>query len=207
MRRFKYLAAVTTIIGLVAGSAATAAAATAQPARPQVTAVRLVGGATTVTTAPGVVPALVGNGIVPIATFPGSESVWFVKSGPTLRFTFPVTGGQVSLKPLGGQIHHSGGILFVNTRNGKKIQVSRFTIDLTHGDLTGIVNGDPKARVPLFRLGLSHAALAAGKHIVTARGITVTLTATAAQALDTALGTRLFSAGLTLGTASTALRF
>ena len=28
-------------------------------------------------------------------------------------------------------------------KNGKKIEVSSFTIDLTHADLTGIVNGNP----------------------------------------------------------------
>jgi hypothetical protein len=64
-----------------------------------------------------------------------------------------------------------------------------------------------KDRAPLFRLDLSHARLAAGKHIVTARGIGLTLTATAAKALNAALGTKLFSAGLKLGTASTLLRF
>ena len=35
----------------------------------------------------------------------------------------------------------------------------------------------------------------------------MTLTKTAASALDAALGTKLFSAGLKLGTASTVLRF
>ena len=35
----------------------------------------------------------------------------------------------------------------------------------------------------------------------------MTLTKTAANALDAALGTRLFSAGLKLGTATTVLRF
>ena len=77
----------------------------------------------------------------------------------------------MTLSPLGGTIDHRGGILFSNVKNGKKIEVSRFTIDLTHADLTGIVNGNPKARVPLFGLDLSHAKLAAGKHIVTARGM------------------------------------
>jgi hypothetical protein len=61
--------------------------------------------------------------------------------------------------------------------------------------------------VPLFGLDLSHARLAAGKHTVTARGIGLTLTAAAAKALNGALGTQLFSAGLKLGTASTLLRF
>jgi hypothetical protein len=91
--------------------------------------------------------------------------------------------------------------------NGKTIKVSRFTVDLSHTDLTGIVNGNPQARVPLFRLDLSHAKLAAGKHVITARGIGLKLTATAAKALNAALGTRLFSAGLKLGTAQTLLRF
>jgi hypothetical protein len=206
MRGFRYLAGVTVIAGLVAGSAATASAATSQPARQQAAAVHLTGGATTVTTAPGVASALLSKGIVPLATSPGSQSV-LSQGGPAARFTFPVTGGQVTLSPLGGQIGHSGGILFLNAANGKEIQVSHFTIDLTQADLTGIVNGNPAARVSLFNLSLSHAKLAAGKHTVTASGIGVTLTATAAKALNAALGTTLFSAGLHLGTAGTLLRF
>ena len=106
-----------------------------------------------------------------------------------------------------GKIRHAGGILFINVANGKNIEVSRFTINLSRGNLTGIVNGNPKARVPLFNLDLSHAKLAAGKHIVTARGIGLKLTSVAAKALNAALGTKLFSAGLKLGTAGTLLRF
>jgi hypothetical protein len=155
----------------------------------------------------GVAPTLLKHGIVPLATWPGRESVRFLKSGPAVRFAFPVTGGRVTLSPLGGKINHRGGILFFNVKNGKKIEVSRFTVDLTHADLIGIVNGNPKARVPLFRLDLSHAKLAAGKQIITARGIGLKLTSVAAKALNAALGTKLFSAGLKLGTAKTLLRF
>jgi len=165
------------------------------------------GGVTTVSTPPGIAAALLKNGIVPLATPPGGQSVQIRKTGPAVRFTFPVTGGRVTLNPLGGNIQHRGGILFLNLKNGKSIQVSRFTINLTRADLTGIVNGNPKARVPLFRLDLSHAKLTAGKHIVTARGIGLKLTSAAAKALNAALGTKLFSAGLKLGTASTLLRF
>ena len=64
----------------------------------------------------------------------------------------PGDGGPGDPSPLGGTIDHRGGILFINLKNGKKIEVSRFTIDLTHADLTGIVNGNPKARVPLSPL-------------------------------------------------------
>jgi hypothetical protein len=209
MRGFRYLAAVTAIAGLVTGSAATAASAAAsqRTGAQAAEAVHLRSGATAVTTAPGIAPALLKNGIVPLATWPGTQSVLSATSGPAARFAFPVTGGTVTLSPLGGKVRHAGGILFLNVANGKNIKVSRFTIDLSHGDLTGIVNGNPKARVALFRLDLSHARLAAGKHIITARGIGLRLTAAAAAALNAALGTKLFSAGLTLGTASTLLRF
>ena len=206
MRGFKYLAAVTAIAGL-AGCAATAASGATSHTAQAAAAVHLGGGSTAVTTAPGIAPALLKNGIVPRAIAPGRESVLSLNSGPAVRFTFPVTGGKVTLKPLGGTIGHRGGIVFTNKKNGKKIEVSRFTIDLGHADLTGIVNGNPQARVPLFRLDLSHAKLAAGKHVVTAKGIGVKLTSAAAKALNAALGTKLFSGGLKLGTASTLLRF
>jgi hypothetical protein len=209
MRGFRYLAAVIASAGLVTGSAATAASAAAsQGAGAQAAAaVHLQGGVTAVTTAPGIAPALLKNGIVPLATWPGTQSVLSARSGPAARFAFPVTGGRVTLSPLGGKVRHAGGILFLNVTNGKTIEVSRFTIDLSHADLTGIVNGNPKVRVPLFRLDLSHAKLAAGKHVITARGIGLRLTRAAATALNAALGTKLFSAGLNLGTASTLLRF
>jgi hypothetical protein len=209
MRGFRHLAAVIAIAGLVTGSAATAAsAAVSQHAGTRAAAaVRLRGGTTAVTTAPGIAAALLKNGIVPLATWPASQSVLSARGGPAARFAFPVTGGTVTLSPLGGKVRHAGGILFLNATNGKTIEVSRFIIDLSHADLTGIVNGNAKARVALFRLNLSHASLAAGQHVITARGIGLTLTRVAATALNAALGTRLFSAGLNLGTASTLLRY
>ncbi|HEX9065397.1 MAG TPA: hypothetical protein VF843_09825 [Streptosporangiaceae bacterium] len=188
---------------LLAGGAASASAAAVHPAA----SVQLKGGRTSVTTGPGIALTLLKNGIVPIATWPGTQSLVSGKGGPAARFTFPVTGGRVSLSPPSGDIRHRGGILFFNAANGKHVQVSRFTIDLKHADLTGIVNGNAKVRVPLFNLSLAHAKIKAGNHVVTVRGIVVKLTAVAAKALNAALGTKLFASGLTLGTASTTLRF
>jgi hypothetical protein len=88
------------------------------------------GGRTTVTTAPGIAAALLGNGIIPLAIPPATEGVHVGKSGLAVRFAFPVTGGQVSLQPLAGQIRHSGGILFLGVKNGSKIAVSDFVISL-----------------------------------------------------------------------------
>jgi hypothetical protein len=207
MRGFRHLAVVAAIVGLTGSAAVAASAATSHRGAQAAAGVHLRGGATAVTTAPGIAPALLKNGIVPLATAPGTESVVLPKSGPAVRFAFPVTGGSVSLSPLGGKIYHAGGIFFANVTNGKTVQVSQFTINLSREDLTGILNGNPKARVPLFNLDLSHAKITAGKHMVTVKRIVVKLTSIAAKALNAALGTKLFSGRLTLGTAGTVLRF
>jgi hypothetical protein len=206
MRKLWRLAATATAAALVvAGPAAGAAsAAAAHHARPA-GAVALRGGHTAVTTAPGIAAALIGHGIVPIATLPGTEGVALGSSGPVARFGFPVTGGRVSLKPLAGQIQHRGGILFLDVKTGKQILVSNFTINLGSHLLIATVNGNPKARVAIFRLGLAHAVLHVRGHWVSARGITVRLTKAAAGALNATFGTTLFAGGLLIGSASTVL--
>jgi hypothetical protein len=207
MRTFQRLATAITAAALLTLSAAAAApAATAHQAAGHATRVQVRGGHTTVTTAPGIAAALIGHHIIPSAIPPGTEHVRHTKSGVVVTFRFPVTGGHVSLNPLGGRIRHRGGILFSDPKNGKKIAVSNFTISLTHQVLTGIVNGNPHARVPLFRLGLAHATLHAHRHWVTAHGIVLRLTKTAAKALDATFGTTLFKAGLVIGTAATKIR-
>lgn len=203
MRVFRRLAVIAAAAGLLLGPAAGIASAGAHtPA-----AARLSGGTTAVTTGPGIAVALLKNGIVPVATRPGREAVKYRHGQVAVKLAFPVTGGRVTLSPLGGYITHSGGILFIDLRTGKEVKVSDFVISLTHANLTGIVNGNPKARVALFNLSLAHATLTAGHHSVRATGIGVSLTKTAAAALNSTLGTSLFGPGLKLGTASTVLRF
>jgi hypothetical protein len=73
--------------------------------------------------------------------------------------------------------------------------------------LTAEVNGNARVRVPLLSLSLAHASVHAGWHQVQISGIVLTLTKTAASALDSTFGTTLFTAGLELGTASTTLRY
>jgi hypothetical protein len=208
MRAFRRLASLTAIAGLLLVPAAgIASASTARPAAVSPSRVRLHGGITRVTTAPGIAAALLKNGIVPVPTSPATEGIRYKDGQVYARFSFPVTGGNVGLNPLAGDVRHAGGILFIDVDNGKTLKVSRFTIDLKHADLTGIVNGNPHARVPLFTLDLSHAKLTTGVRSVHATGIVLKLTKAAAGALDATFGTTLFSSGLELGTASTTLRF
>jgi hypothetical protein len=210
MRAFRRLAAVTAVSGLfLVPTAVAASASTSQAASPaaQARPVHLTGGTTQVTTAPGIAVALLKNGIVPVPAGRAREAVLNRHGQVAVRFGFPVTGGHVTLSPLGGTVDHRGGITFIDITSGKSITVGRFVINLRAAVLTGIVNGNPKVRVPLFRLNLSHARLRAGKHQVRAAGIVLTLTKTAAGALNSTLGTSLFSAGLKVGTAATVLRF
>ncbi|MGO8980899.1 MAG: hypothetical protein ACLQER_16690 [Streptosporangiaceae bacterium] len=202
-RRLAALTAVTASAGLLLVSGSGIASATAKPAA----SVRLSGGDTRVTTGPGIATALLSHQIVPLAVSPGHQWLIVRRGQPAVNFEFPVTGSRVSLNPVGGYIDHRGGILFVNIRNGKQIEVSNFIINLNKSDLTGIVNGNGRVRVPVFSLSLAHATLKAGPHSVEATGIVVTLTKAAAGALNASLGTNLFSGGLRIGTAGTELRF
>lgn len=205
MRMFKRVAVVATMAALVAGPVAGTASASASTAA-RAAQVRLTGGDTTVTTAPGIATALLGNGIVPIATLPGTEGAQ-LGGGVAVRFTFPVTGGWLNTAKLTGTIWHKGGILFADLPAGKQIAVSDFVISVHQGVLTAEVNGNPKVRVPLLRLNLAHARIHAGRHYVQVSGIVLTLTSTAASALDATFGTTLFKPGLEFGTGSTLLRF
>jgi hypothetical protein len=212
MRMFKRLAMTASVaallIGGAAGAAGAASASTAS-ARPQnpVSVTRLTGGQTTLTTAPGIAAALLGHGIVPLAVLPGVSGVGASKSGIAVAFAFPVTGGSVNLRQLTGTIGHRGGIDFIAPATGKSLVVSSFVINLKQKVLTAIVNGNPKARVPLLSLSLASAKIVAGKHTVRISGIVARLTKTAASALDATFGTSLFTPGLELGTAGTLLKF
>jgi hypothetical protein len=206
MRMFKRVAIVATMAGLVAGPVAAASSASASTASPS-SQVRLTGGETTVTTAPGIATTLLGHGIVPVATLPGTEGASIGAGGVAVRFTFPVTGGWLNAGKLTGTIWHKGGILFADVPAGKQILVSDFVISVHQGVLTAKVNGSSKTRVPLLKLSLAHAVIHKGWHSIKISGIGLALTRTAASALNATFGTSLFQPGLKLGTASTVLRF
>jgi hypothetical protein len=206
MQVFKRAAAISMAAGLFfgAGGAVAASAATAAPHQNQV---RLTGGDTSVTTAPGIAAALLSHGIVPLAVLPGTQGASISGGNVAVTFTFPVTGGWVNLATLHGTIYHSGGILFIDPAAGRQIEVSNFVISVHQGVLTAEVNGNPSTRVPLLNLSLAHATVHAVRGKVQISGIVLTLTKIAASALDSTFSTTLFTAGLELGTASTTLTY
>jgi hypothetical protein len=208
MRALLRIAAVATATGLLlAPVTAVASASASHPAATHATTVHLRGGTTSLTTVPGLAAVLLGDSIVTFATAPGTESLLGSTSNPQIKFSFPVTGGRVNPSRLHGSIKHRGGILFLNTSNGDAIKLSRFTINLTHKRLSAVVSS-VGVRVIVAKLNFSHARVRIGRHRVRASRIGVHLTADAADALNTALGTSsLFTAGMKIATAATSPRF
>ena len=121
--------------------------------------------------------------------------------GPTAKrryFAFPIVGGKVDKRPLGGKIVHSGGLSF--SADSKSVVVKRFVIDLDRGVLTAKVAGTGQ-RIALLKLGAPESAKVGSEKIVL-RGVDAKLTATAAGALNESLDTDLFARGLLIGEAT-----
>jgi hypothetical protein len=206
MRAVLRIAAITTAAGLLlAPMAGLASASTTQPATAHAVSVHVTGGETSLTTVSGLVGNLTQGGIALYATAPGTESLLGSASHPRLKFSFPVTGGQVNPGGgLTGTIKHAGGILLINTSNGHTIELSHFNISLTHKHLSAIVRG---VRVTVAHLSFAHAKVSVGLGEVKARKISATLTTAGADALDAALGTMLFTPGMRIATVRTLARF
>ena len=122
--------------------------------------------------------------------------------GPTAKrpytFAFPIVGGKVDKRPLGGKIVHSGGLSF--SADSEKVVVKRFVIDLDRGVLTAKVLGTGQ-RIALLRLGAPDGVKVGSERIVLT-GVDAKLTSQAAKALNGALDTDLFAGGLLIGEAT-----
>jgi hypothetical protein len=199
MRAFMRIAAVTAAAGLFLAPAAGAASAAVTHPAPHLT--HVLGGTTHVTTAPGIAHALLANGIVPIATSPGTSSL---TAGGSVHFAFPVTSGSVGLVPPSGHINHAGGILFFKSVS-KNITISSFRISLASRTLSAVASIKGHPRVAIFKLNLAHAVVHHSLHSVTVSNIGLDLTAPAAAALDAALATTAFTPGMDVATGSTKL--
>jgi len=176
----KFLAAFAAVVGLVAvGSVAPAQAQAQEQKRARV-------GYTQVVVDPAVYSLIAGAGITPAAV--GGAKAFAYKG--TLAARFPITG--YSLRQV--RIKHSGGISL--TAGDATISLRRFNIDLGRLKVSGKVAGSigNVGRVDLFKIRRTDRP---GLGLVK-----LTLTATAAGALNSTFGVKAFSAGDTFGYAS-----
>lgn len=121
---------------------------------------------------------------------------------------FPIIEGTIDALNAKGEIAHSGGLSL--TAGGTRVELRNFVIDTTGGTpvLTGLVvaNRSVVGRIPLFDLQLPTSfqlpLRAIGGRIVLIPNVGVTLTQTAATALNGAFGVTAFTAGFNIGTAT-----
>lgn len=220
MRTFLRVSAMAAAAGLFLAPAAGSASAAAAPAG-SVTTVGVMGGVTTVTTSAGLPSLLFQKGISLLATTPatatltgGSRLFGGLPTGPgpgavkipALRLVFPVSGGRAGLHPVSGRVSQRGGVLFVRASTDQTVLFSSFVMDFGHRQVTAEVDGDPRVRVALFRLDLSHARVRPAGRSIAVTGIGLTVTGAGARAVDTGLGTTALSPGTQAGTATTVLR-
>jgi len=127
--------------------------------------------------------------------------------------TFPITGGAIDLDSAAGNIVHSGGLTL--EAGGTEVRLQSFVIDTTSTTpgapvLTGIVivNNKLVGRLPLFNLvlpaGFSLPLRAEGGFVLQLKDVGLTLTSTAAGALNGVYGLKpgTIPADLPIGTAS-----
>lgn len=172
--------------------------ASAQASTPTTT---LAGGYTELTTDPGTTKALVANRILPLPVFPSWVIPTKADGQLALRYRFYITGGQ-----LPGEILHSGGLKFVNLKNGKSLTVRDFIIDTGKQELTAFVPA-LNTRAPILSLGLVGAPITPGSIYTKVGPVPARLTGIAASALNDKLSTDIFAEGLLIGTANVYARF
>jgi hypothetical protein len=177
---------------LVIGTATATAAPTVQ----------LDGVRTTLWTDPATTKVLLAHKIVPLPACGTGVDVKMTPQGPSVGFSFPISGGRVDAATLAGYINHTGGLRFVNRANGKHLSLTNFRIVIdAQPHLTAIVNGNPRVRVTILRLNLSRATVSKPLPYVKVGNVGTYLNATAAGALNNALGVSFFAPGIKLGTA------
>ena len=110
---------------------------------------------------------------------------------------FPIVRGVVR-SDLAGQVKHSGGIRL--SAGDTEIELTRFVVDTLRGVLTAETDG---IRIDLLKLDLSAAQVTpVGIDDLRIAGVSASLTATAAEALNATFGVTAFSEGLVLGAAT-----
>ena len=109
--------------------------------------------------------------------------------------TFPVTGGNLNPATAAGTIRHSGGLRF--QAGGKKLATKNFVVKTGKGNVLSAQVGG--ARVNLLKLNLSKAKITRPGAGINVSRVGVSLTGTAAKALNSTFGVKLFRKNLRLG--------
>ena len=167
-------------------------AAPAGAAAPGLSATKATGGTTTLKIGGVTAGALALAGVSVRAVAPAG------KSSAGLRF--PVSGGTIRPARLLGSISHRGAVRFSLGRRSIVLRSLRITVTSRGASMSASI---ARRRITILRLSLAKAIIASpGPLSVTASNITATLSPQGARAINREIGTKLFEAGLKIGTLS-----
>ena len=193
--KFVLLVSATALAGLVATATPSTAATTLPSLR----------GSTSVTTAPGIVSALLSKGVLPLPVEPDTGFRVGVSGGLNATYTFPIYRGNPDLNGPSGDILHLGGIYFLGA-HAKHLSIRNFDIDLAAGKVfADRVNG-AVAHVAVLDLDLSALKVTAKDGATVLTGIKVSLDAQAAGTLDATFTNLDLPAGLAFGSATVTIK-
>jgi hypothetical protein len=156
------------------------------------------GSRTSVALSSELVTALTSLKVTPSAVFPG-----FLRQGVA---TFPISTGEIDVANAKGEVLHYGGLRLASTNT--QVELTQFAIDTSVASgaiLTGLVKvgGSVVGRIPLFLLTLPSVQLPLPlTRTLVLPDVALTLTDTAAQALNASFGVTAFAAGIPVGKAT-----
>ena len=183
------------------------------------TNVSIYGGTTTITTTAKALPTITKAGII-MSGVDSATSNYVTKTGEARQqFAFgivtpsnlmleddPVTNVVGSIT--GGKVAHNGSVHFLNTNNGKVVDVGNFSVNLNKMKVYATkLNGDPIAPLAVFNVVPVETPLYptydndTTPTMATVSGINLVMTGSGADALNGALGTKVFAGGLKFGKA------
>jgi hypothetical protein len=188
------------VLALAAVALPAASVATAGPAAAADSVITITGGSAVTVSAPGVAGQLLRAGIVPLVLPPGKMSIDL--SNLTATITLPLTGGSIDLTTFNGAATAGGSIVFTKLFPLRIVRLTSIQVDIVNGLVTQTALSPAGTRVSLFQLSLSGATFGGDATDLTISNLATTITADGAQYLDSALHTRVFTAGMLFGTAS-----
>jgi hypothetical protein len=165
--------------------------------------VQLTKGATEVALYASFVDALGSLGVTPGSVLPGS----LIPTTNSAKVAFPIPTGELDAAGPKLEILHSGGLTL--TAGGTRVALTSFIIENLSGQLrlTGVVKANDTivGRIPLFRIVLTQAPevipSSGGAAHLSIKGARLTLTETAANALNGVFGVTAFTKGFPIGVA------
>jgi hypothetical protein len=183
------------------------------------TNVPIYGGTTTITTTAKALPTITKAGII-MSGVDGATSSYITKSGEARQqFAFDiVTPSNLMLEDdevtgvvgsiTGGKVLHSGSVHFLNTNNGKAVNVGDFSVNFNKMKVYATeLNGDPIDALAVFNLVPVETPLyptyddEVTPTMATVSGVNLVMTGSGADALNGTLGTKVFDGGLKFGKA------